>query len=128
MVNLCPCNGPRCRLTVDDERHGTYNSYFNYHCRCEPCREACAVYSRQRKDARIVRGIPEHVHGTPGGYGNWRCRCRPCTDAWTADITGRAKRARRGDTRCARGEQPKPKRRSHITKAERARPAAEEKP
>lgn len=102
----------RRTLTPDDPRHGTYNGYNNFRCRCEPCRNAAKEwrisygmndYYREWTH-RTGRAKPraEHLaeieppHGTESRYSNkkWRCRCDECRAAATA-----AKRARRARSR-----------------------------
>ena len=39
-------------LAADDERHGTYNGYSTYGCRCESCRRAHRDYTREYKRRR----------------------------------------------------------------------------
>lgn len=36
-------------LDPNDPRHGTYNFYSNYRCRCQPCTDARRVYESKRK-------------------------------------------------------------------------------
>lgn len=111
-MKVCDCTGSRCKLPLDDRRHGTANGYRNLCCRCEPCRAAHTVNLRRYKVTRIARGIPDHVHGTPGGYGNLDCRCGDCTAAWSRETRERNARRRVGDTACARGEMALPQRRA----------------
>lgn len=35
-------------LDPNDVRHGTYNFYANYKCRCQPCSDANTIYERAR--------------------------------------------------------------------------------
>lgn len=51
----CECGNPICRLSVDDERHGTAMGY-KYHCGCEPCRLAANL---ARKEHRLGSGFPQ---------------------------------------------------------------------
>ena len=50
-----PCDCPDLRVTRgladDDPRHGTYNGYSNWRCRCEPCRRAASAYHGTRRKA-----------------------------------------------------------------------------
>jgi len=36
-------------LPPDDPRHGTVGGYTNYHCRCEPCRDAMRTWDNTRR-------------------------------------------------------------------------------
>src|SRR5881275_614179 len=48
----CTCGGASCRLSKQDQRHGTtYAMYYRYGCRCEPCSAAAKEYW----DARNVK-------------------------------------------------------------------------
>jgi hypothetical protein len=95
-------------LAPDDPRHGTHTGYHNHGCRCEPCREACRVYNRERAinkyqrewRHRTGRGRPlaayraevEPEHGTESRYVNRGCRCDDCMDA-AKDARARRRRA-----------------------------------
>jgi hypothetical protein len=62
-----------------DPRHGTYNTYHRYRCRCEACKAA-------ERDARTrwylgALDDDDPRHGTEGGYSNHRCRCPRCREA-----------------------------------------------
>lgn len=74
---------------VVQPEHGTYRTYINYACRCQPCKAANAQYMR---DWRDVPGPPPQ-HGL-SGYSNWRCRCEICTGA-KAEYNRQYQRARR---------------------------------
>jgi hypothetical protein len=81
-------------LAPDDPRHGTANGYNNYLCRCEPCRQAWATYTRETNHRRGIN-LPRaerialqreeaearDYHGTENGYTKHRCRCHQCTEA-----------------------------------------------
>lgn len=60
-----------------DPRHGTERGY-SAGCRESCCREAHRIYSAEKKQARIARGIPDYAHGTLNGYVNYDCRCDKC--------------------------------------------------
>jgi hypothetical protein len=98
----CKCPDDRCKLTVDDPRHGTINGYSNHKCKCRPCRDAGTMQSRQQTgldlDAPIIpivdqqnvlNMIPvENIlndpddprHGTLTGHAAG-CRCEKCRNA-----------------------------------------------
>lgn len=78
MMGTCGCENPRCRMGVDDLRHGSPNGYRNQHCRCHPCRLAHTSKCAVEKADRIARGVPDYVHGTVNGYANYNCRTPGC--------------------------------------------------
>lgn len=94
-------------LTATDSRHGTYNGYQNHGCRCDPCREAAALYRLDRDMTgygrewrhRTGRNKPMEVHlaevaakhGTESRYSRG-CRCSDCKQAATT-----ARRVRRNE-------------------------------
>jgi hypothetical protein len=50
----------------NDPRHGTVNGYSNLGCRCQPCRDAWAVYHRERGyQARYIERCVASSCGTP---------------------------------------------------------------
>lgn len=98
----CPCDGKKCKLSVDDERHGTFNGYGNCRCRCESCCVANTVYLGAAKDKRAGLEPGDPRHGTVNGYGNYGCRCRPCTEAWNEAENDRRYRRKRGLTKKTR--------------------------
>lgn len=62
--------------------HGIYPTYV-HGCRCRPCTDAWAVYTRNRQIERS-RQIPAHIeHGKTTTYQNYRCRCDGCKKAHT---------------------------------------------
>lgn len=72
-------------LPPTDKRHGTYNAYINYGCRCEACTKANSDYVRERREKRkkMLEEDPSIVpHGRYSTYHNWSCRCQPCKNAW----------------------------------------------
>jgi len=97
----CKCPDDRCKLTVDDPKHGTITGYSNK-CKCRPCRDISLMYNRKTRgidlDAPIIplvdqqnvlNMIPkENIfndpndprHGTATGY-QIDCRCDPCKNA-----------------------------------------------
>jgi len=80
-------------LAPDDPRHGTVNGYSNLGCRCDDCKSAWRVQTRQQREARRHKPIPDRVHGTAGGYDNWFCRCDACRAANRAKRTPSPRRA-----------------------------------
>lgn len=50
-------------------------------CRCRPCMDANAAYSRRAHADAKVKEVPEGKHGTAYAYGHYGCRCEPCTRA-----------------------------------------------
>ena len=56
--------------------HGELRTYNYYGCRCDKCKAAKHVYSKQHP-------IKESRHGLPGTY-NRGCRCEPCHKAFLA--------------------------------------------
>lgn len=84
--------------------HGTTNAYWNYACRCEPCKAAGAaknkrdsnqraagyvrefkkpdllVNAKQRRLEEFRSGKRKIKHGTANGYQNYNCRCDKCRD------------------------------------------------
>lgn len=71
-------------LPQDDPRHGTTNGYFNYGCRCEPCRIAGNKSTRDTRQFRKTVVLPpsDRRHGTTHGYVEWSCRCARCKRAY----------------------------------------------
>lgn len=49
-VSPAPERRHRRPLSEDDERHGTWNAYGYYKCRCEKCRAAATEYQRARNE------------------------------------------------------------------------------
>lgn len=80
-------------LPLGDPRHGTYNGYSNYDCRCDECRAANAAYQRRADARRAATGLPEGDprHGE-NGYTNYGCRCSTCTEAKRVRNANRARR------------------------------------
>ena len=97
----CKCPDDRCKLTVDDPRHGTITGYSNK-CKCRPCRDISLMYNRKKRgidlDAPIIPLVDQQNvldmipkenifndsddprHGTLTGY-NSDCKCDPCKNA-----------------------------------------------
>jgi len=95
----CQCPDDKCKLTVDDPRHGTYNAYVHHFCKCRPCRDASTMYQRKRKgldlNAPIIPNVDQQNvldmipienifndpddprHRTKNGYFAG-CRCDDC--------------------------------------------------
>lgn len=84
-------------LEPDDPRHGTYNGYHNYRCRCRPCTQAHTDYIRARNHRLGIHRPREDYlylhtrnaelrdnHGTESRY-RLGCRCSSCTAA-AADV------------------------------------------
>jgi hypothetical protein len=65
--------------------HGTYQGYRSWGCRCEECRVANTVKSRQDREARRQRvgEVPadDPRHGTTAFANNWMCPCQKCRAA-----------------------------------------------
>jgi len=98
----CKCPDDRCKLTVDDPKHGTGTGYGYHKCRCRDCRDYIALYERKRKgldlnipiipnvdQQNVLNMIPienlfndpnDPRHGTTTGY-NIGCQCDPCKNA-----------------------------------------------
>jgi hypothetical protein len=67
--------------------HGSYLTYTNHKCRCEPCRAAWRTYTsdlRQRLAERLAADPSLAPHGKSSTYTNWGCRCGPCGAAQAA--------------------------------------------
>lgn len=83
----------KCRVAgVDpcphDPPHGSYSTYSNHGCRCDPCREANRAY-RKRNRARACVDLhdvcPHEIeHGKVTSYVHHGCRCELCTEARNA--------------------------------------------
>lgn len=65
------------------ESHGYLGSY-SCGCRCDDCREAHAVYRRNRRMLPWRAMKRELRHGRRSTYVNYRCRCEPCRAANTS--------------------------------------------
>lgn len=87
---------PRRRLSPLDWRHGSPNGYFNYGCRCVPCKAAAREYQKGTRARRLARPIPDLVHGTYNGYTNYSCRCEECREANRVYMEGKRERDRQG--------------------------------
>ncbi len=71
-------------------KHGSITSYTTHGCRCDACREALRVYTRDIRAARLARrtvrdGRPYALedangnllpHGVPSTYQNWGGACQ----------------------------------------------------
>jgi hypothetical protein len=55
---------------------GTYASYTNYACRCDPCKQAGRDYRANRKKHAVESNFADYVHGNDT-Y-NLGCRCAIC--------------------------------------------------
>lgn len=68
---------------VENAPHGTPNGYFNYKCRCEPCKAAGRAYQLPRTKDRWEKGLEpsDPRHGSYNGYLNYGCRCNECREA-----------------------------------------------
>jgi hypothetical protein len=55
----CNCEGQKCKMTLDDRRHGTNNGYQNLFCRCELCRSAHAEYYYSGAGKELVKRYRE---------------------------------------------------------------------
>lgn len=77
---VCMCPGVRCRLAVDDVRHGR-GGYTNHGCRCALCRQKNREYVLKAREKWVAGTAPPHVHGTANGYRNYSCRCDECRHA-----------------------------------------------
>ena len=77
-------------LRSDDERHGSWNGYANYGCRCEPCKQAASDVMKGMRAERIKKGLPpgDDRHGTYNGYVNYGCRCDLCKQAGRDFVLG----------------------------------------
>lgn len=51
----CPCPGVKCRLELDDPRHGTVTGYTSCACRCDECRRASTAARYRWKAANLER-------------------------------------------------------------------------
>lgn len=72
------------RAFYDDpsnNRHGTYNGYKGWACRCDRCTRANADYCARMRANRLTKPVPRDVHGTLGGTANWSCDCGVCLEA-----------------------------------------------
>lgn len=104
----------RTPLPPDDPRHGTWNGYCNYACRCDPCKAAGAAYPRtKRTTPRGPLAEDDPRHGTVQAYGYWRCRCPSCVAAEQA--SAKAAKARRLAEMSAREDDPRHGKRSGYT-------------
>lgn len=72
------------RNDLEDPRHGTVNGYSNLGCRCQPCKDANAVYNKRCREQREGRLTPDDPrHGKTSTYTNWRCRCDACRQSFS---------------------------------------------
>lgn len=79
MENLaCPCDGKKCKLTIQDSRH---QSTTGYHagCRCDLCKKSNLDY-KQAQIAAVLTDPNHKYHGTTAGYA-CKCRCDACREA-----------------------------------------------
>ena len=73
-------------LEPDDPRHGTYNAYDYWQCRCDLCTKAHAAYRREwyvrtgRGRPRAARAPKPLIHGHANTYKRG-CHCPDCTGA-----------------------------------------------
>lgn len=42
-------------MSIADQPHGSPSTYTNWHCRCDPCREAHAKYKRDHRAAEKAK-------------------------------------------------------------------------
>lgn len=79
-----PAESTRARvkksLAPDDCRHGTYNGYKHYGCRCDGCKAANSDYERERR--RLGCDRPRAKHNRASYIDG--CRCGVCREAHTA--------------------------------------------
>lgn len=67
---------------VPERLHGSLYAYNRLKCRCADCREANALYHRNR---RHRYWSPKRLnHGLDSTYKNYRCRCPECSEAHRA--------------------------------------------
>lgn len=48
---------PKPILEPEDRRHGSWNGYTNFGCRCGPCKAACTAYKAARKPAKRAENV-----------------------------------------------------------------------
>jgi hypothetical protein len=81
----CNCGGDKCKLSLNDKRHGTPTGYSNGRCRCKECRDSWSVYSVDTRHRRRASGLQpgDPRHGTDNGYSNYGCRSTTCAQNGT---------------------------------------------
>lgn len=62
---------------MTDQIHGTETSYNKHGCRCDDCRAAHTVYTRQKRENARKRGFAGYTHGANAAYAAG-CRCEKC--------------------------------------------------
>lgn len=64
-------------------KHGGFQAYQVYKCRCGPCQDHHRSYQRAAAAVRRkIRYIPaDVVHGTKSTYNYYGCRCEACCEA-----------------------------------------------
>lgn len=86
-------------------RHGTYNEYQNYGCRCDDCRHACGVYQANYRRERAARLGPCGVSGCDRGqHAKGLCRAhyeRLRVTGRVGDATIAGSSVRDGELRCS---------------------------
>jgi hypothetical protein len=89
---LAPQPKRRGRRPIERD-HGTVSRY-EQGCRCDVCREAATIRSREwRARARKDPAAADRAgHGRASTYKNYSCRCDPCRAAHSAVLAARRER------------------------------------